>query len=754
MGFVKSKQSLLSFNAGEISPRLYDRVDLDKYRFACQTLNNGLVSIYGDIERRPGLEYIAEVKDSIKRTRLIRFQFSTTVAYVLEFGDQYIRFYNDGSQILSSGSPYEIASPYLEADLFEIQFAQINDVMYLTHPSREPRRLVRIADTNWELQQMDMNVPPLLDENTTATTITPSGTNGSITLTASSSIFTSGHVGSFWQISHTRDASFVERSINSNGVSDTISIQGGWSLETQGIWEADILLERSLDGGTIWETVRGFTGNQDRQISANGTQDLTALFRVRVANYVTGNSIRTVYLEADDSVVNGIVKITGYTNGTTVTATTLTDLHQATATTAWAEGAWSEHRGFPTTVTFFENRIWYASTDHEPQKFWGSRTGDYQNFEITDTDTGAVSRTISSNERNPILWFVSSRNLILGTPGGEWVVSGSVDSETVTNTNITVRRHSNVGSKQIQALLVENAILFVQRLGKKVIELQYNFSQDSYAPKDLNALAPHITGEGIRQISYQQQPTSRVWITTTDGKLCALTYDQKQDVFGWQNFTSFGEFDSVESIYGASNDEIWVVVKRTINSVDKRFIERLFPTVWEDKEDAFFVDSGISYDGSATTTITGLDHLNGEAVAVLADGYVVSGKTVSSNQITLDVAASKVHVGLPYTTEIKPLRLDIDPVAGITQGLKKRIRELFIRLDKTLGLTYTIDGVDTQYPFRATNDLMDASPPLFTGYKRIEVDGNNTYDCEFSIKQTDPLPMTIRSIVVKYEIMS
>jgi len=224
-------------------------------------------------------------------------------------------------------------------------------------------------------------------------------------------------------------------------------------------------------------------------------------------------------------------------------------------------------------------------------------------------------------------------------------------------------------------------------------------------------------------------------------------------VVGWHRHVTDGLFESVATIYGASDDEVWVVVKRIINGATKRYIERLNPVQWVDKEDAFYVDSGLSYDGAPATTFSGLGHLVGKTVSILADGAPVPSKVVSAGgTVTLDDSASVVHIGLPFTTIVEPMRLDSDASSGVSQGNVKQIRELVIRLNKSLGLSYG-DGVrNYNLSFRDTSMPMDASPPLFTGDKVIEFDGEFDLDARVIIKQEQPLPLCLLAIVVKYEI--
>lgn len=797
-----SNKSIIAFNAGELSPLLDGRVDIDKYSSGCRQLQNAVIQTHGGAKRRAGTQYISEVKDSTKKVKLKAFEFSTSTTYCLEFGELYIRFYKDGAQlqgayatwltstayvigdlvtdggtyyrcleghtsgtfatdlaankwVVSGGSAdlaYEIVAPYSEGELFQLQFSQINDVMYVTHPNHSVMKLSRFADTTWTLADVVFDIPPFLPENLTTTTITASATTGAgITLTASDSVFESTHVGSYWQIAHLRAVSETEVVISSSNLtSSPLWVRGGWTVRTYEKWSADVLVERSTDGGTVWETLRTYNGTSDRNIEADGNEGTDALLRISVANHSSGTA-RAV-LEADDAFRYGLVKITGYTSGTSVTATVVSDLHATTASKYWSEGAWSDKRGFPRTVTVFEQRLMFAGSDYEPQSVWGSATGEYENFRSGTADTDALKYSIAAKERNQIEWMLAQNRLLIGTSGGEWAAGSSNPDAAITPSNFEVKRQSTYGSKNLSALLVNEVALFVQRQGLKLREMAYSFGQDTYLSPDMTLLAEHITTGGVVDMDYQQQPDSIVWLVNGNGELLGMTYEREQQVVGWHRHVTDGTIESVTSLYGSADDEVWVSVKRTISGATVRYVERFNPTAWSAKEDAFYVDSGITYSGASTTTITGLTHLEGETVQILGDGAVQNTKVVASGQITLDTAVEKAQVGLAFETIIEPMIINVDSQMGNTQGQKKRIRSISVRMLNSLGFAYS-DGVDEyQFPFRDTGDEMDGSPPLFSGIKEIEFDGDYGEEPTLIVKQTQPLPWQIQYFVVKYAV--
>lgn len=849
-----ANKSLISFNAGELSPKLDARTDLEKYGAGCRTLQNAFVEPYGAAIRRPGMQYVASTKTAGTKAKLIGFKFSTTTNFILEFGVGYIRFFSNGAQVLDGGLPVEVAAPYDEADLFELQTSQINDVVYITHPDWPTYKLSRLSDTAWTLVKVEFYYPPLLDENVDAAktlklndaTITTdwvtatayvvgdvrdeggviyicieAHTSGTFAtdlaagkwevynlLTANFDVFEAGHVGSYWQMAHLREAYFVTTDItvpadwvtatayvvgdirresgtnyrcledHTSGTfatdlaaekwavseaditSDPISVRGDWNVRTYGVWSADVLIQRSLDGGTTWESIRKFSGRSDRNVDASGTQVEDALFRV-VLNDIDaptnpGDTTPRVVIEAVDAYVYGLVKILGVINATNCRVEIIDAPLSNAETPYWAEGAWSDVRGFPRAVTLHEQRLCFGGTRYQPQTVWGSVTGDFENFARGTEDTDSFAYTLGATEFNAILWFVSQDRLLIGTTAGEWAMWSGDQSIPITPSAVKVAQQSSYGSKPgAGALLVNDLVLFVQRQGRKIREFTYSYEKDGYVAPDLTLLSEHVTKGGIVQMAYQGGEERQIlWAVTGNGVLVGMTYQRDQNVMAWHRHPTDGFVESVATIYGAADDEVWLVVRRTVNGSSVRYVERINPTVWTVKKDAFFVDCGKTVTLSpAGTAVTGLSHLEGRTVAVLADGAVESNKVVSGGAITLTNASSTVQVGLPFETIVKPMRIDTDPTLGNSQGVTKQVRNLVLRFQDTLGCKYGDGkGAFESVMFRDTDDAMDDSPALFTGDKEVQFPGEFETEGDIVVKQDQPLPMTLLAIVTKHQV--
>lgn len=762
---AKASPLLSSFNGGEFSPALEGRVDLGKYQSACKQMVNFIPMVQGPARRRSGTRFVEEVKDSSDRTWLIRFEFSESQAYILEFGDQYIRFYTNHGQVLSGGSPYEIASPYTAADLtnangtLRLRTVQSGDVIYIVHPSYEPRKLSRFGATNWTLTTINFVGGPFLDiDPDNSTTIYASAQTGSVTLTASAATFASTDVGSLFLIEE-EDLS----AIKPWDAGQELSVGEG----SNGVNVSGIL--RRSDGKTYKCVTSDFApaASPAKVIRTGGIKPIHTRGIAADGDGLPkqpDNSDPTVYREGVEWEFQdpgyGWVKITGYTNSTTVTATVLSSLPagvvgSGNATPRWAFGRWSSTRGWPSQVAFFRERLVFSTG----QILNFSVAGDFENFSPRN-ESGeiaadqAITIEVASDTVNTVEWLAPSDGLLIGTAGGEFLCKELTTDEPFGPGNVKVVQQSTYGSKSVIPLQVGESVLFVQRSGRKLRELQYEFASDKFKSSDLTVLAEHITSGGINDIVYQQEPHSIVWAVRADGVLLGFTFNREQDVLGWHRHPVGGDgiVECMEVIPcpDGTQDDLWLIVRRTIDGQTKRYIEYLEQDFTEDSdiEDAFFVDSGLTYNGTAATTITGLGHLEGEEVAILADGAAHPPRTVASGQITLQRSATKVHVGLAYNSLIQTLRIEAGAQDGTAQGKTKRITKAVMRFLATVGAKAGADPTDLdEIQFRKPADPMDQAVPPFTGDKMVEWPGTYDFDGYIYVQQPQPLPMTLVAIM-------
>jgi len=765
------------------------------------------------------------------KTFLVPFQFSTTTRFMLMFSHRLIFFVSDGAlvprasttlwalilgyavddivervlpsgastywkciqtvpgQTLPSTNPFpedtpaywsaatdiewalSIASPYDAFSTFALQYRQINDVMYLTHPDYPVHKLSRLSDTSWTIAEVDWTYPPFQDENIGATTVTSDGLTGSVTLTASADLWTSDHVGAYWEIRHLREAnSAVVNVSGSSGSlnSSTLDVKGDWTITTSGYWYGVLELERSEDGGSTWDTIRKFEGQSDRNVSASGNQTLEAKLRLKYT--ATGNpfgsgvwagTAPTDYvkakatLDSQEAYVGGFVKITAFTSATEVDATVMDTLKSTAATKIWAEGAFSAKRGYPRALALYEQRIYYAGTSDNPIGIWGSKTGDFENYSYGVNDDSAIAFSVAATEANIVQWMEGLDVILSGTSGGEFAVSsGSPQSEPITPTTVNIRGQSNYGSSAIQAKAINDVVLFVHRQGKRIHEMAYSLERDRYVAPDLTDLAEHILAGGVVQMAFARLPDPTLYVVTGDGYLAVFTYDRAQNVTAWTRWTTDGLFESVQTLHGSPEDEVWVVVKRTIDGTVYRYLEKL--TAESDvKEDAVLLDSAAT--GTANSlTVSGLDHLEGETVGAVLNGAYLGTYVVASGAITMRQATQfgKYVIGLPYTGTVKTMKLDVMMQDGSGQGRMRRITKAVIKFRNTLGCKFgRVLGSLDEVNFRDVGNNMDESPPLFTGDKAVEWPRGYDREGNIIIQQDKPLPCTVLGIEVKYDFL-
>jgi len=818
-----------NFNTGEISPLLFGRVDAERYKSALSTCKNYIPTIQGGLIRRPGSMFAGEVKTSTKATRLIPFEFSTTQAYMIEVGDLYMRFYKDESiitlaaktitaataanpvQITSAGHGfsngdriiiggiigmtelnnrefivagsaantftltdtlgnaingtaftaytsggtaakiYEIVSPYPESALFQIKYTQSADVLYLCHPSYPTKKLTRTGHTSWTISTIAFQDGPYLSQNTTATTFTAGAATGVTTLTAS-----------------------AVTGINSN---------------------------------------QGFL-----------TTDVGRLVRIK------------------NGTAAGWAIITSFTSTTQVGITVQSTIPTAGVTT-WRMGLWSDTTGYPSCVVFHEDRLFLAGAAISAQRLDGSRSSDYENFAASDfdgtiTSSHAVAFSFNANSVNVVRWMSSDeKGLLAGTVGGEWNVRPSSQTEALSPTNINAKPTTSYGSANIQPVQVGKATMFIQRAGKKIREMSYFYDVDGFRASDLTVLSEHITGSGIVQIAFQKEPQSIVWLVRADGALISMGYERDIDSFkvGWARHQIGGVSDAngsaaiVESVAvipspDGTRDEVWIVVKRRINGMTKRYVEyltTLFDQLVEQK-DAYFVDGGLTYDVPVTitgataanpvvitatahgfnngdsvlisdvegmtelntnsytvanktantfelsgingtaytayisggevrkrvTSISGLYHLEGQTVSILADGAVQPDVTVSNGKITLTALAATVQIGFNYESDGQMLRLEAGAQDGTALGKTRRTHRVGFLLHRTLGfkIGMNFDELD-EVTFRTSSDPMSRAPALFTGILSETISADYDFENQIAWRQDQPLPGMILAIM-------
>lgn len=807
-----------SFAGGELSAALYGRVDMAKYSVGLAKCRNAFVHAYGGVSNRPGTEFVSEVKDSSKKVRLVSFQYSTQAAYVLEFGHGYIRFYTDGYRIESGGVPVEVASPYTEAMLSDLSFVQSADVLFIVHPSVRPKMLSRYSHTSWTLTDFDFKNGPFMDVNVTDTTVRASGTTGNVTLTASLSLFKSGHVGGLikigadvagytsmgipnapayswefnrqwpqgsfcthngkmWRALEGYRETGAESTKREPGVdsiwektSDTEGIEiwayKSWDIQTSGFWRGTVYLERWDEDAAIWKEVRSYSSAASSSSNSSGAKNFNeggdveepTRFRIRSSSFAQvvpdgGGDVDRGYVSliAAGGEFYGTARITAASSGYSASAAVLTRLPDTSATKLWAFGAWSDENGWPAAIGFFNQRMVFGSTGKQPQTVWFSKPDLYQDFGTTipTADDDAISITLAAEQVNAIRHIVGLSDLLVFTAASEWKVSPG--DNPFTPSNAPARVQSYYGASGVSPVLVGNIVLFVQNQGSTLRNFGYVLESDGYKGTDLSVLAKHLLeGRALTAMALQREPWGVLWCVRDDGALAGLTYLPEHDVMAWHLHTTQGAFESAAAVAGARQDEVWFVVRRTVNGVTKRYVERLAHRLPDgDLKRAVFLDSALSYHGAEKlSSFGGLAHLEGMNVSALADGFVVSGLAVKDGKVSLKHAAKDVTIGLPYVSEVKTLRMEMNLKDGSMQARYKAISRLFIRVEKTLGGRVG-EGEDfpLDEPKYRSDEAYGSHTRLKTGDIELSFPGGFNRAGQIYFRQEEPLPFTILAFI-------
>lgn len=520
-------------------------------------------------------------------------------------------------------------------------------------------------DGTWTVSSTNAADPFIITVTGDITDGTNDGTivivDGTVTLTASSALWdTTNHIGALWQVTHTADAESVAGSFSNNGseqntASLPVQLNRKFVFTTHDTWTGDVQLQRSYDGGQTWKTRLPVHYEDDGNRQFTESEEVAdAIYRVHIPAGAAGIDSGTVKvnLTTFSFDVGGITKITALASTTSATATVKSLFTDTTATARWAEGAFSLDEGYPATLAFYEERIAYAATTNQPQTVWLSQSDDWPNFLAGSLDSDAIKYTIAADQVNVIRWMSPQSWLLLGTTGAEWKLGSGNNEDPLTPTQVVAKKQTTNGSAYLQPVVVNNTILYVQRQAKKLMELVFSFEVDSWLSPDLTTLSEHITTDGIVQMAFQRTPDPIVWTVLSDGDIAAMTYQRSQDVVAWHRHTSgTADFESVASIPGTGEDEVWVSVERVVNGSTVRYIEQFQPRDWgSDQADIFFVDSGLSFDGGAAVTITGISRANPAVVTAAAHGFTdgqqvhivdVSGMTeINDTTYTVDDAAT------------------------------------------------------------------------------------------------------------------
>jgi hypothetical protein len=867
---ARSSPAQSNFNAGELSPLFGGRVDMAKYGNGCYRMRGFIPLPQGPARRRSGTMYVAATKDNAAQSWLMPFVYSEEDSFALEFGEEYVRFYTDNGQLISSGVAawvtltayaigdlvtnagttyycttahtsaalfatdlasgywyaqtgdiYEIPSPYTEADLinsngtFRLSYAQTGDVLFIAHRSHFPRKLTRVGNTNWQFSEATIKNGPFIGVNPdeTATVYASAATGTGVTLTASTAIFTAEKVGTLF-----------------------------------------LLEQKGVDGVPAWEPAKAILLGDERRSDSNVYRALNAATTGAVkpvhregARYDGDTGVQWQYVHSG----YGIARITAVA-GLTATADIISEIPSqavgaANASLRWSFSAWDSVLGYPDVVVFHRERLVYF----RGSQWWASVAGDFENFATRDgaevTADMAIVAEIAAGEVNDVVWAASGDDLLVGTLGAEFSLSEMASSEVFGPGNVAARRESTRGSRQVAPVQAGDSTLFVQPTGMRVRDMRYSFNTAGYESNDLTIIADHIAAGQITQMAFAQEPNSVVWCCCENGDLLGLTFMLEQDVIGWHpnpigGRTIVSDTAAVESVCvipspDGTHDQLWMIVRRRIGASAARYVEYLAPdfdNATTDIADAVFSDSAIGYDGTIVfspavrlvdgttwaagdtgriltltvqptvaeigdwirmrigddeaivevtgawavnsfpvqfvtaipvglqdvgcldmaymrSTFTGLDHLEGEEVTILADGGGHRNLTVTGGSITIDQRAARVIVGLPAPCELETMRIEAGATDGTAQGKTKRTHRVVLRLHESMGGKVGPEGKEIAIQYRTTSDPMGTQAGLKTGdYFTLYPEGY-VREGRIRITSDQPFPLTVVAIFPQLE---
>jgi hypothetical protein len=787
-----------SFTSGELAPSLYGRVDFARYYTGLKTCRNFIVRQYGGLTNRPGTKLVVETNSS-GVVRLIPFQFSTSQTYVLEFGNLYMRVIRNGGQVvypvghISAGQVVEVVTPYVIADLPYLKFTQSADVMTITCQGYKQKQLSRTDHHLWTLADFANTMGPFLPINSDiSTTVTTSDITGTITLTAAETLFTDDHIGRLMYLEQAPDALVKRWEVDKTIILNEIRRAGSNYYQCvvagkTGTVRPSILegMEHDGDPGVAWKYLHSGFGRVTITAVASATSatatvvttlphtlkggsfvrniaDITpgdgvvgtVEVRVKVVahGYVTGDSVTIAGL-TEPSDANGVKTITvvdanwfslnGIFDDTAWSPKegTCTKVQTASPSYKWAFEAWGGTQLYPTATTYFQQRQIFGGSYGEPSAVWTSNGGgSYTSFEthIPLLDDDALTYKIVSNEVNEIRHFVDIHQLVALTSGGPFVVSGGQD-EVLTPTTMSAKRQEGYGCSHVRPVVVGKQVLYIQDKGSQIRSLGYSFADDAFVGNDLTVLSNHLFyGHTIVDWMFQAIPFSCIWAVRDDGILLGFTYLPEHEVAAWHRHDTDGLVENVCVVSEGDEDAVYLTVNRTIGGVEKRFIERMETRQFTDIEDAFFVDCGLTYDGVPATTFSGLDHLEGETVSILADGHVAPPQVVTSGAITLSHSASVVHVGLPYDSDIETLEINASGGNILDVGL-------IVQDTVTVFCGPDADHLH-EYKGRAVETYGEANQ-MKSGLMEVPIAAMWSKQGRVFIRNSDPLPVSILAVI-------
>lgn len=723
-----------AFTAGELSPRVLGRTDMDRYGFGLKRCRNATPVIHGGAKRRPGtLHTHAAYVNTALGSILVPFVQGRSQAWILEFGELKVRMFNAAG----TSAAVELVTPYPASSLGLLDWAQSDSTLWLFHPDYPTQRLQRLGTSTWVISPAAFTQQPFSEIGFVAST---TGTLSAATVGAGRTLTASG-------------ATFLASDVGRGVIFDAgLAVITGYTSTTV----VTVEITRAFPSVTL-------VANQwTVDISPQTTCTPSAKDPVGAAITLTLGAAgwRATDVGAIVRINSGLCRITGYTSGTVVDAVILRELSAIVAAPALAwslePSVWGPVYGYPRTGTIYQQRLILAGNRKFPRTVWGSRTGEPLDFERWTDDNDSFAFTIDSDEATAITFISAIQELAVFTESGEYSMRGGVEKP-ITPSNVRIKLESTHGCAQVRPVQINREAIFVQRSGRKVRAFGYRYDFDGFTAPDISALAEHVTAGGVTWLCYAQEAEQQLWAVRADGALlsCTIDRDQQPSVIAWAPHDTTGAYECLAAIPNGDREQVWAIVRRVINGSTVRYIERMDDT-YAPRADAptviygTTVDCGLVFDTPAGEDTFAVPHLVGQAVDIVADGSKMPRMTVpGSGNVTIPRASKRTLIGLPFTTHITLLTPEVQGQSGSAQGKPMRAGRVFIKFLETLAakVQNNTQPVEQVAARQFGPGILDAPPELFTGTVEMSKLGWERGVSEVSIIQDEPFPMHVLSVV-------
>lgn len=756
-----------SFAAGELTPEMFGRIDMAKYQTGLAKCRNFNVLAHGPVVNRSGWQYVLEVKDSTKPSRVIPFYYNTDQTYILEVGHLYIRFHTAGGTLVESAKNITAitqASPGLFTSAAHgfsngqtILLLGIGGIVSANGLSALNGRWVKIAGaTTNTFTVTDLAGIAISTVGFTAYTsggtaarvyeiVTPYDTTAinllDIHYVQSNNVLTLTHPT--YPQQELRRVSTTNWTITTPAFNPNIAAPPSISAAA-GVGSGTVSYSycvTAVDATTSEESFASTTASCSNNLNTSGNTNIVTYGAV--ANAVRYN----VYKSR-----SGLMCFAGQTPATTFTDDNI--LPDPSRTPPNQGPQFAAVGDYPGAVSYFQQRRIFAGTNNAPQNMWMTRSGTESNMtsSIPVQDSDALSFRVAARDANTIRHIVPLDDMLLLTSGGVWKVFAD-NSDVLTALTVDTRQAATLGASNVQPAVVGKYILHVTP-GGRIQEVTFSWQANGYDNDDKSLLAPHLfDGFTVTDIAYSHTPMKTLWCTRSDGLLLSMTYLPKQDVTAWSWHDSENGaalFQSVASVIENSVDVPYAIVQRTVNGRTVKYIERLKERLFPTLADTFIVDSGLQYSGSPVNVITGLWHLEGKIVSILGDGAVIPQQTVVNGTVSLPTGqtASKLQIGLPIIADLQTLPLSYEALA-FGEGILKNVNRVYLRVVKSSGV-FAGPDFDHLTPYKQrTNEPYGSPPSIMTQNIDIDVTPSWGSDAPVCVRQTDPLPLTISALVIE-----